>query len=727
MARQPIQDLEGYGEVSKPSATPVDTYTGTVAAPSQSSAQQLADALGTMSNQSAKMYQQQKANALKEEKALQEQRVGSYIAGFKPTKNNPKLDVGDVQALAPDVDLSVIGGLIETDYYSSYYASSLNFFSNLPDAIKHDPEKLTTAYNGLVIQGDKEVQGDFAKAGFLKGVKHAFNTTLTSNQGKLQELQRGKHEKTSYGMLYTIYSRSGDLSKPENLENFKQGIIDQDTLYIGTDEVAGISPYKDRAKEKVLLRKNIEKLVKQYPEQGLQILNAFETLPWEGDETTEPFVFGLREQVVKRLTDKLEVNSAQTQAAVNAGIVDARVKVRNMKAAGDTAGLHEIAFGVIPDTLTEAEKALAMESQDKALLALSADVVSSRVSDQNKNALYTKLSTAAYTKDFTFLGFKEGEVPSVIELQDAMYKQGDINFPEQSTLATNMEKILQGYASIDLTKARSQIERTYSAALATYALPQFRGLDPAGLMTDAYVDSMRAQLDTHYTDLDSAGQPSPEKLVEFQTNANNAVMAVKQDLDALRLAREGTGEAAQILGNLVDTPEVDFTNVKVGDTKFDDDKNPIAKVVGFDESGLPIYEPIEQEDPRYKVTKETEGVRNTNPRNKVRAEEKDEEAKASVANIFDKESATFNLADGTLATLDKLVKGRYKRKSSNPRSTGVQAVTEDDVMDIVLDQLGLAGISDFEYGGFFGDEADTAGEIAIKKIVDSLMEKHKGD
>ncbi len=716
MARQPIQDLQGYGEVSKPAATPVDTYTGTIAAPQQSSAQQLASALGTMSNQAAKLYQQQKANELKEEKELQEQRVGSYIAGFKATEDNPTLDVGDVQGLAPDVALSVIGGLVETDYYQSYYATSLNFFSNLPESVKHDPEKLRTAYNGLVVQGDREVQGDFAKAGFFKGVKHAFNTTLTSNQGELQKLQTGKHEKTSYGMLYTIYSRSGDLSKPENLDNFKQGIIDQDTLYIGTDEVAGISPYKDRAKEKVLLRTNIERLVKQYPEQGLEILNAFETLPWEGDETTEPFVYGLREQVVKRLTDKLEVNNAQTKAAINAGIVDARVNIRNMRAEGDTKGLREIAFGVIPDTLTEAEMALAMESQDKALLALSADVVSSRVSDQNKNALFTKLSTAAYTKDFTFLGFKEGEVPSVIELQDAIYKQGDINFSEQSTLATNMEKILQGYASIDLTKARSQIERTQSVALSSYDLPQFRGLDPAGLMTDAYVDSMRAQLDNHYTDLDSAGQPSPEKLLEFQTNANNAVMAVKQDLDALRRAREGTGQAEQILGNLIDTPEVESTTVEIGDTKFDDDKNPIAKVVGFDESGLPVYEPIEVEEDPYEVTSEGDALKGDARQQKAQAK-RNKKAKQSVSNIFNEETATFDLTEDTFSTLTKLVEGRYKRASKRR-----QTVSEDSVMEMVLDQLGLDGVSDFEYGGIFGDDADTAGEIAIKKIVDSLME-----
>lgn len=716
MARQPIQDLQGYGEVSKPAATPVDTYTGTIAAPQQSSAQQLASALGTMSNQAAKLYQQQKANELKEEKELQEQRVGSYIAGFKATKDNPTLDVGDVKGLAPDVDLSVIGGLVETDYYQSYYASSLNFFSNLPESVKHDPEKLRTAYNGLVVQGDKEVQGDFAKAGFFKGVKHAFNTTLTSNQGELQKLQTGKHEKTSYGMLYTIYSRSGDLSKPENLENFKQGIIDQDTLYIGTDEVAGISPYKDRVKEKTLLRKNIERLVKQYPEQGLEILNAFETLPWEGDETTEPFVYGLREQVVKRLTDKLEVSNAQTKAAINAGIVDARVKVRNMRAEGDTAGLREIAFGVIDSTLPEAEKALAMESQDKALLALSADVVSTPVSDQNKNALYTKLSTAAYTKDFTFLGFNEGDVPSVIELQDAIYKQGDMNFPEKSALATNMEKILQGYSSIDLTKARSQVERTYSAALATYALPQFRGLDPAGLMTDAYVDSMRAQLDNHYTDLDSAGQPSPEKLLEFQTNANAAVMAVKQDLDALRLAREGTGQVEQILGNLIDTPEVESTAVEIGDTKFDDDKNPIAKVVGFDDSGFPVYEPIEVEEDPYEVTSEGDALKGDARQQKAQAK-RNKRAKQNVSNIFNEETATFDLTEDTLSTLTKLVDGRYKRASKRR-----QTVSEDSVMEMVLDQLGLDGVSDFEYGGIFGDEADTAGEIAIKKIVDSLME-----
>ena len=184
--------------------------------------------------------------------------------------------------------------------------------------------------------------------------------------------------------------------------------------------------------------------------------------------------------------------------------------------------------------------------------------------------------------------------------------------------------------------------------------------------------------------------------------------------------------------------KADITNnppPQVGDERELPD-GTIVKYIGGDvndDSSFEIINPGEgeaseaKEDQRYKVTKVESEIKGTNKKARDLSKKRTQEAEASVEDIFDKETATFNLDETMLATLDNLVKGRYERASKNTRGGGPKEVPEDAIMDIVLDQLGLAGISDFEYGGFFGDDADTAGEVAVKKIVDSLMEKYKGE
>lgn len=749
MAKQPrqqIQDLQGYGDTATPSATPVDTYTGKIGMPSQSSAQQLADAIGSVANQGAKIYAEQKAEELKNKQTLQEQRVKVYIEA------NKKKTVDDVAHLAPDVDLAVIGGLIEQDHYSSYYASTYNLLNNLSEAERLDPEKLLAAVNGLKVQAKTEVQGDFALAGTLKGIDTALQSVLTGNAGELQRSQVAKHEKSSYGMLFSIYSRSGDLSKPENLENFMQGLIDQDAIYLGDDVVKGTSPYGDRLKEKELLRKNIERLVKQYPEQGHQILTAFEQLPWEGDGTTEPFVYGLREQVTNLLVDKLEVKNARTQAEINEGTIKNNVEVHNMLLNGDLEGLEKIAFTPIDTNgMSDSQISLAMSKQQRAKEALSADIVPQPASDEVKNALITRLSTAAYTGDFTAFGFDKDERPNVIELQSAIYGRKDMNYSDRSILASNAEKLLKGYSSINLTKIRESVASKYSTQLNHWATfsNKLGGIEPLSELQDAYVNSFKSQLDSHYSNLEAVGEPSPTQLTEFHKQAMEDVSEVSAYINELTLLREDDGgqqRKQQIIDTLNDVPQV-----KIGDEMEDPETGePIARVVGFDADNMPVYEPIEpleetpsepedikpEEDPRYEVTNkgETALIEREGDKAKSLQQAIKTYQKASEVLGFNEENATFSLPDDVLAKVEKVVKERYDIKDNRVgqgRSKRLGEPSAEDVKDMVIDALGLNGYRDFDYGsslfGLVDDEADTAGEIAVKKLVDSLMEKYKGE
>ena len=97
---------------------------------------------------------------------------------------------------------------------------------------------------------------------------------------------------------------------------------------------------------------------------------------------------------------------------------------------------------------------------------------------------------------------------------------------------------------------------------------------------------------------------------------------------------------------------------------------------------------------------------------------------------FNPETAMFDLPEDMMAKVEEAVSARYSRVGEARGKGGrVKAPKENDILKLVLDSLGLKGTPDFNYGpGIFSDdEPNTAGEIAVRRLVDSMMEKYKGE
>ena len=721
MARQPIEKLQGLGLTSSPSASPIDTYTGAPSVPQNSSASQLADALGTMSSAVAKAGERKKA----EKQEQDEIKARGYAASFEAEEGEflDSVKLGETYA---DLSTTVVANIVQDKYQNDFYYSTFEELNNLDDDVKGDVVALEKLFDEKIASVNEATTGmDFVNAGAVRGTRNAINELRKRfaefRNEKTRALAKDLTEANVYQILgkYDLNTDDGMVSAVKLVNDLNQKLLKSSPFKKGED--------KQQIVDALI---SYEKLNPQSKATSL-----IESIPFLKSELTDAKLAKAAPIIANEAFIEMELNSKKLQMELKQRKIGLEVEIENLFAEGKRQEVRKITTQLIPEDASDLDKLSATYAKEYARVVLAREAADPDASNIRANELREDIKTASSNGDWSIMGFTE--TPNNDQLRELISKDETLTQQDASLLRNNLSDLRKGFSTIseetlsrdvstkfllDLQYFNSDIPKTQLSAA---------GINPQRIMEDVYRNSMQEQFDDFYKNPKyETGVPEGDVLRDMKKTATAEVEAIVTKINTM-LTTPGNIELLKGFKEQLTQRELP----EVGEVLKMPDGTLMRYLGGdvADNSNFEVVEPGESEapevkdDPRYKVTRETELNSVSNPRGKASEKEKLEKAEASVADIFDKETATFNLDDETLATLNTLVEQRYNRKAPAKSGRKFNVPDEDDIMEIVLEQLGLADVSDFEYGGFFGDDADTAGEVAIKKIVDSLMEKYKGE
>lgn len=712
MSRQPIQDLQGLDNVASPSANMVDAYSGAPALPRESSAGQLADALGTLTSAG-----QKSADKAKAEKAeLDKKRAESYAARFKGEEGEflDSVKLGETYAHLSD---TVVATIVEDKHKNDFYSQTKQSLSSLDNDIKYNVVALEKHFDSLLADATEKTAGmDFVQSGAVQGVQAAIREMRGQFSSQRDAFTRDQSKANTEASIYNILGKY-DLSTNDGQVSAVALINDLNEKLLAT------SPY-EKGEDKQIMVDALITYNKNNPDSGA--VSLIQKIPYlQSKQTTKklndagPAIAELSIAATKRRLYKEDVARQE--------LLDEKRGVLNQLAEeNDIEKIQQVQAEYAGAGDTPAERATANAIYEMAEIAEKSAQVDPDVSSTNYTLAKEDLTVRASL----------GTAGSSKEEIAAINARTDISPQQKSALIQEVPTLIQGNKIIASEQHSTTFRQRFGAVVDTYknnpmlAAKSFelaqRGLSAETIAKDTWDSETGRLINLHietnkeipgYNDLygdggiyDKAGERVTSKLQEVAT-----LQAQFIQLDSQQPQLQPGDTIKDANGNPIAT-------YNGGDINDDSNFTPITPEV--DDTPEVVETPVVEDDPRYKVTKDTEYITNFADegmeanRAAKQAKREDKATKAG----FDKESATITLDDSVAAQLEKLVEGRYKRASKRKHE-----VSEDAIMDIVLDQLGLDGDSDFEYGGFFGDSPDTAGEIAIKKIVDSLMEKHKGE
>jgi hypothetical protein len=746
MSRKPIiTELQGLDNVVTPVASPVDAFAGAPAMPRQSSAGQLADALGTLASAGMKSAENARLEQIEMEK-LSAQKLANEFVG---SKDSPYLTVDEFGKNFKYLDPSVLGTILEKKYNAEYYDKTLSTLQSLPNSIRFDSVEFETAYNNLVDNATKETHGKFfVQSGAIAGLQKAYSEATRSNIQQGRAYIEKEHEKSvgtfSYGTI-----KDADLSDPEQFQGVVDAIIAEDKLQKGDKNTPGTSPFsEDRLADKRIWRDSLIQQAKNDPLRGNQILNIIDALPWSGDTETKEAVEIARGEVAELATAEIQQNNQELQANLSAASVNVDAKVADMVAQNDVAGLKGILTKPLNPNATQLEKGVYAMSQERARIAL------------NNRYIDPIDSSAAYTTDKQDVIVRGSQGTLNIAEEVARVRQLPLTNEQMSAYIQELPLLAQG-SSIVLTSSHKQSFTARLGAtidgmsnplakdfmLANFALAQ-RGTSFEAIATEEFNRIVLNRVNQYIAD--NGEIPTPLEMDKEGGIYDMAAEAAEAKLSKINLlngeivqpapapsSQEVTGaEHTFTLNGVTYTlkPGVDPNNatdkdwVAQGDVPSDEEPTvtePTVTDTTVDNQQTPTD--------GYKVTN-TDGqgeyvVETKSPEETAQRQQKYYE-RASKTLGFNPETAMFDLPEDMMAKVEKAIASRYAKVGASRGKGGkVKAPKENDILKLVLDSLGLSRVPDFNYGpGIFSDdEPNTAGEIAVRRLVDSMMEKYKGE
>lgn len=712
MARQPTQDLQGLDSVATPSANMVDAYAGAPAMPRESSAGQLADALGTLS----RAGQKSAAKAKAEQEELDKKRAESYAARFKGEEGEflDSVKLGETYAHLSD---TVVATIVEDKHRLDFYSKTKASLNNLDNDIRYDVVALEKHFDALLADATEKTAGmDFVQSGAVQGVQSAIREMRGQFSAQQNAFTKEQSKSNTEAAIYNILDKY-DVTTPDGQVSAIALMNDLNEHTLAT------SPYK-KGEDKQIMVDALIAYNKSNPESGA--VNLIQRMPFLQGGQTKQKLNDAGPQIAKLSMAATQRRLFQESVKRDELLAEKQGVLNQLAEENDIEKIQQVQAEYAGAGDTPAERATANAIYEMAEIAEKSAQVDPDISSTNYTLAKEDLTVRASL----------GTAGSSKEEIAAINARTDISPQQKSALIQEVPTLIQGHKIIASEQHSTTFRQRFGSVVDTYktnpmlAAKAFelsqRGLSAETIAKDTWDSETGRRINLHieknkeipgYNDLygddgiyDKAGEAVKAKLQEVAT-----LQAQFIQLDSQQPQLQPGDTIKDANGNPIAT-------YNGGDINDDSNFTPITPEV--DDTPEVEETPVVEDDPRYKVTKDTEYITNFADegmeanRAAKQAKREDKATKAG----FDKESATITLDDSVAAQLEKLVEGRYKRASKRKHE-----VSEDAIMDIVLDQLGLDGDSDFEYGGFFGDSPDTAGEIAIKKIVDSLMEKHKGE
>jgi len=737
MARQPIvTDLEGLDYVSTPSATPVDAYSGKPALAADSSAHQLADALNVVSAAGQKSAEK----AYLDRQEMEKQTAEKMAAEFTADADKAYLDATSLGQDFKYLSVPVVGNIIETKYDNESYNKTVKNLNNLPDNIRFDLVNFKNAYDNMVANEMEKTDGKFfVQGGTVTGMQRAWN------EASKQAISEGKvfiekEHKTAVNTKVFGFIKDADLKNPEEFAGVVEAIVAEDKLQAGDKKLntAGTSPYaQDRVKDKRIWRDTLIQQAKNDPLRGNQILNIIEELPWSGDDETKEALVLARQEVTKLAVDEQQEKNAELQAGLAAASVDVDAKFANMASQQDWDGVKKILRTTMPEGLSDLEKGIFAMTRERAQQTLKnryIDPIESSASytlDKQDILLRGSLGKINLAEEIA----RARELPLTTTQMQAYLKELPVLIQGTSLLQTGTHT--QMYDSrlrrtIDSmedplaanTKAISSLARQgtslYQIGLEEFNRAVIRGITP--ILEKGEIPSP-SDLDNEGGIYDRAADVVEAKLAKILSLSGAQQQAVSTPSEEVSQELELNGIKYTLKPGVTLENATEDDLIPVGDSTSEVTE-PSANEPTVGNQQAPTDD--------YKVTNTDGQGEYLIDKSPEQTSERQQKAysQATESLGFDAQSANFNLPEDMMAKVEEAVSARYANVGTSRGKGGkVKAPKENDIVELVIDSLGLSGNADFNYGpGFFkDDEPNTAGEIAVRRLVDSMMEKYKGE
>jgi hypothetical protein len=712
MARQPIENLQGYGQTSSPSAAPVDSFTGAPSVPRETPATQLAQALGTMSSAVAKAGARAKA----EREELSAKKAQGYAASFKGEQGEflDSVKLGETYA---DLSQTVVATIVEDKYKNEYFNATFERLNKLDDDVKGDVVALENLFEGIITEANEATQGmDFVNSGAVQGARNAINQMRREfsefRDTETRNLAKANTEANVYNILgkVDLSTNDGQVSAVALVNDFNEKLI-------------ATSPFS-KTEDKQQIVDALISYNKLNPTSNA--VSLIKKVPWLQSKVTDKKLAEASPLIANEAIVEMELENKRLEVQLKNRKVDLEVEIDNLLVSGNRQKVRKMLTKSIPGEASDLDKLTAQYAKEYARVALARENADPEASNLRFNELREDIKTAASTGNWSGMGFTE--TPNNDQIRELIGKDETLTQQDAAVLRNNLSDLRKGFATISDEALANDVSKKFSLDLQYFntdvpkSMLGAAGMSAQRVMEDAYSDSMQEQFTEFYNNPNyETGVPEGDVLKEMKATAFAEVEAVVTKLNTILTAEGNKIENLKGFNQVLTQGEQPDIELEVG-KEYPSPDGGFVRYLGGDPEYNSSFEKVGEEgNPAYKVTRKADALKGSARQQKAQTK-KNKEAKENVSNILNEDTATFDLTEDTLSKLTRLVEGRYKRASKRK-----QNVSEDSIMEIVLDQLGLDGVSDFEYGGMFGDEADTAGEVAIKKIVDSLMEKHKGE
>lgn len=359
MARQPTQDLQGLDSVATPSANMVDAYAGAPAMPRQSSAGELADALGTLS----RAGQKSAAKAKAEQAELDKKRAESYAARFKGEEGEflDSVKLGETYAHLSD---TVVATIVEDKHRLDFYSKTKASLNNLDNDIRYDVVALEKHFDSLIADATEKTAGmDFVQSGAVQGVQSAIREMRGQFSAQQNAFTKEQSKSNTEAAIYNILDKY-DVSTPDGQVSAVTLINDLNEKLLAT------SPY-EKGEDKQIMVDALITYNKNNPHSGA--VNVIQKIPYLQSKQTKkklndaaPVISGLS---LQKLRDDAALKKLQNQQTLD----EAQVEFNKLSFENNKEGIR--AAMVKANSLTGSDAALgaAMYKMGEVALA-SADV-----------------------------------------------------------------------------------------------------------------------------------------------------------------------------------------------------------------------------------------------------------------------------------------------------------------------------------------------------------------
>lgn len=442
MARQPIQNLQGYGQTSTPSATPVDAYSGAPAIPQVSKGAQLAEALGTVSGNVNRAARESAAN----KQELDKKKAVSFAARFKGEEGEflDSVKLGETYA---DLSQTVVASIVEDKHKNEFRNSTYDTLRAVDDDVKMDVVALEAMFDGLIKDAAEKTEGmDFVQSGAVMGTRSAINEMRREfsvfRDQKTRQLAKENTQANVFNILgkYDLNSKDGQLSATALVNDLN-------------DKLLATSPFTKKEDKQQIVDSLIE-YNKLNPDS--KAVSLISRIPWlqskETDAKLEQAAPQIADLAIRKLRNDVFVKEQEQQKTLD----DAQSRLNALAEANDIDGIRQVqakSAGVTGEGAATANAIYKMAEVAEASAKVSPDV-----------------SATNYTlaKDSIVIAATQGNAGTLEETLSDINNRTDIAPQEKAVLLREVPNLLQGHKIIASDQHSTAFRNRFGAILTAY-------------------------------------------------------------------------------------------------------------------------------------------------------------------------------------------------------------------------------------------------------------------